>query len=89
MVAFYAMAHETSEILSDPRKFRWYATFAEKKNGKEDFYAYQLEPCSEEEFARFYPPVSEQTKKKVEETQARKELFCIDWKALNFPLKGS
>ena len=68
MMAFYAMAHLSGEMLNDPRKFRWYATLAEKKNGEEEkFYVYPLEPCSEEEFARFYPPVSKQTKKKVEE----------------------
>ena len=67
MIAFYAKSYTKNEMLSDPSKIRWYATNIIKIDGIETYPTYRLEPCSEEEFAKFYPPVNKQTEKTVKD----------------------
>ena len=88
MVAFYARSFESYELLSDPSKVRWYATSIQKV-GSDQYFTYPLEPCSKEDMAKFHPAVNKQTEDKVNALQAKKELFCLDWRALQFPLQDT
>ena len=87
MMAFSATNYDTGETISDPRHVRWYATTTD---GQPTIYTwYPMHQCSDEELGRFYSPVNQETELKTKKLQDNGHLYCFDFKAVDFDLKGS
>ena len=90
-MAFATENYITKQIISDYRYIRYYAelrqydtrTSSAVKNN------YPLHPCTKEEFGRFFAPESSATAEKTKRLQEDGDLFCLDWKKLDFSLYGS
>ena len=78
-------------MLSDSKYIRYYAELnkydaaQDKRIGKHVL----LHKCTKEDFKRFYPPKSQEIADKTKRLQEDGDIFCLDWKALDFGLSGN
>ena len=89
MMAFSAANYDTGEPVSDPRYVRWYATTTDVIDGTPAYNWYPMHQCSAEEFSRFYSPINQETELHMKERHDTAELYCFDFKAVDFDLRGS
>ena len=56
---------------------RWIASTFDKRNNTGEYAYYEMQPCSQDEFDRFYPAESAVTDSKVEALKKIDNLFCL------------
>ena len=78
-----------SKLLNDKRYIKWEVILWEYNDGVLKNATYNLNPCTEEEIARFSPAESYQTKTKVEWLQKNGYLYCLDKKLIGIDLFGA
>ena len=80
MIAVGLFHFLTGEPINDPRYIKWINMFSRfDREGFTPINAYNLHPCTEEDYKRFYPP-EKQAEDKVEELKRSNGLFCMDFK---------
>ena len=90
MVAFTLEDYHTLETKMDTRYVKFFAEYSQMINGVRERKEIGLHPCTEEEYARFYP-VERNTAPLVEKykTIANRTLFCLDLNSQDFKLFGT
>ena len=92
MMAFAVESYvDTRVLLNDPRYIRFYAQVmrSNAETGRDYSVHHMLHPCSSEEFHRFHPPINQATGDKMQRLQQNGQIFCLDWKALDYNLYGA
>ena len=89
MMAFAMENYKTKVPMDDPRYTRWVVKFWKQFESGQEIEYDVLEPCSEEQFARFHPTQGTINAQKVVRLQAEGHLYCYDWKKVGSKLKGT
>ena len=88
MLAVTAENYLTGEGVSDPRYVRWQTGLWQRVNDELVITWYPMHKCSDHEYAKFYEPDNNNTKKKFEKLRNEGHIYCIDEKAAELELYG-